>query len=102
MEGKLETSIGIIKLPISENYSRWDRNQRYRREIIALLNRERKPVCIQHVANEVGCAWTTAKAILSDLSLEGKVRYYTSREGYGRLFMINDDWVNKKAAEKED
>lgn len=90
-----------VKPAISEDYSRWDRNQRYRREIVTLLNQERKPMCVQEVSDIVGCAWATAKAILSDLCLEGKLKFFSSREGYGRLFMINEEWLNAKAAEKE-
>jgi hypothetical protein len=57
-------------------------------------------MCVQEVAKLIGCAWVTAKAILSDLTIEGKVKFYSNREGYGRLFMINDEWLNAKAAEK--
>lgn len=88
------------KNALSEGYSRWTKNERYRKEIVALLNKERKPMCVQEVANIIGCAWVTAKAILSDLTIEGKVKFFSNREGYGRLFMINEEWLNAKAAEK--
>jgi hypothetical protein len=100
-KNKITDLLDIKKSVISEDYSRWRRNEEYRKEIVALLNKERKPMCIQEVANKIGCAWVTAKAILSDLSLEGKVKHYSNREGYGRLFMINEEWFNEKAAQKE-
>jgi hypothetical protein len=101
-EEKIEMSVirGALKPAISEDYSRWDKNQNYRKETVAYLNKTRKPVSVQEVANALGCAWVTAKAILSDLALEGKVKFYSHREGYAKLFMINEEWLNARAAEK--
>ena len=91
---------GTVKPAISEDYSRWDRNERYRKEIVTLLNKDRKPMCVQDVSNIIGCAWVTAKSILADLCLEGKLKFWSYRDGYGRLYMINEEWLNAKAAEK--
>jgi hypothetical protein len=97
---KLSEKNGGTTSALTDDYSRWSRNESYRKEIVALLNKERKPMCVQEVSKKIGCAWVTAKAILSDLTIEGKVKFYSNREGYGRLFMINEEWLNAKAAEK--
>jgi predicted ArsR family transcriptional regulator len=93
--------IGHQVLPISQCGNRWDRNEKLRKAVVSLLNENRKPMCVEDVAEAVGCAWVTAKAILSDLALEGKVKFFSTRQGYGRLYQINEEWITKKAAEKE-
>jgi len=80
--------------------SRWDRNEQLRKEIVSLLNKTRKPMCVYEVSEAIGCAWVTARQILTDLTLEGKVKFFVTREGYGRLYQINEEWLNAKAAEK--
>jgi len=80
--------------------SRWDRNENLRKDIVSLLNKTRKPMCVYEVSEEIGCAWVTARQILTDLALEGKVKFFVTREGYGRLYQINEEWLNVKAAEK--
>jgi len=84
--------------------SKWDkleRNRNLRKAIISLLNKTRKPMCVEEVSEETGCAWVTARQILTDLALEGKVKFFVTRDGYGRLYQINEEWLNVKAAEKE-
>jgi hypothetical protein len=76
------------------------RTRNLRKEIIGLLNKTRKPMCVEEVSEETGCAWVTARQILTDLALEGKVRFFVTRQGYGRLYQINEEWLNVKAAEK--
>ena len=80
--------------------SNWARNQRLRLEIVALLNETRKPMTVQEVIDEVECAWVTGRQILTDLVVEGKVKFFTTRQGHGRLYQINKEWVDTKAAEK--
>lgn len=76
------------------------RNRNLRKEIVSLLNKTRKPMCVYEVSEATGCAWVTARQILTDLTLEGKVKFFVTREGYGRLFQINEEWLSAKAAEK--
>ena len=78
----------------------WSRNEKLRLEIVALLNKTRKPMTVQEVIDEVECAWVTARQILTDLALEGKVKYFTTRQGHGRLYQINNEYVDAKIAEK--
>lgn len=78
----------------------WSRNERLRRKIVALLNETRKPMSVQEVIDEVECAWVTGRQILTDLVVEGKVKFFTTRQGYGRLYQINKEWVDAKTAEK--
>jgi len=55
--------------------SRWARNEELRKQIVSLLNELRKPMCVEEIAEAVECAWVTARQILSDLALEGKVKF---------------------------
>ena len=80
--------------------SNWARNERLRKDIVALLNETRKPMSVQEVIDEVGCAWVTGRQILTDLVVEGKVKFFTTRQGYGRLYQINKEWMDAKTAEK--
>jgi DNA-binding transcriptional ArsR family regulator len=77
------------------------RNRNLRKAIVSLLNKTRKPMCVEEVSAAIGCAWVTARQILTDLTLEGKFKFFVTREGYGRLYQINEEWLNAKAAEKE-
>jgi DNA-binding transcriptional ArsR family regulator len=97
---------GVFGLPCitPARGSKWDkleRNRNLRKAIISLLNKTRKPMCVEEVSEETECAWVTARQILTDLALEGKVKFFVTRDGYGRLYQINEEWLNVKAAEKE-
>jgi hypothetical protein len=97
---------GIFGLePVSEGkgskWDKWKRNEQLRKAIMGILIETKKPMTVEQVAGIVDCAWVTARQILTDLALEGKIKCFTYREGYGKLFQINEEWVAQKAAERE-
>jgi len=98
----VEEKITEFVVPKSPHFGgdNWSRNDKLRLEIVALLNKTRKPMTVQEVVDEVECAWVTGRQILTDLALEGKVKYFTTRQGHGRLYQINEEYVDAKIAEK--
>jgi hypothetical protein len=82
-------------------WDKWKRNEQLRKAIISTLIETKKPMTVEEVCEIVNCAWVTARQILTDLALEGKLKCFVYREGYGKLFQINEEWLAEKAAEKE-
>jgi len=82
-------------------WDKWKRNEQLRKAIIGILNETKKPMTVEQVSGIVDCAWVTARQILTDLALEGKIKCFTYREGYGKLFQINEEWLAEKAAERK-
>jgi hypothetical protein len=62
-------------------------HQDYRKKVLNLLMKERRPLNISNVSEMLDIAWITAQKILSELTLEGKLR--TFRVGNSYCFEIN-------------
>lgn len=62
-------------------------HQDYRKNVFALLMKERRPLNVSNVSEMLDIAWITAQKILGELTLEGKLR--TFRIGNSYCFEIN-------------
>jgi hypothetical protein len=57
-------------------------NRHLQERVLAVLKEKPDLLCgVEHVRKEIGASWPTARAILMDLALEGRVQVVRTRRG---------------------
>jgi predicted ArsR family transcriptional regulator len=56
-------------------------DSKFREKTIQVLKQSELPDDVDHVAQKLGVGWATARAILLDLALEGRVQVVRTRRG---------------------
>jgi Mn-dependent DtxR family transcriptional regulator len=62
-------------------------NQTTQNSVIELLSKTKIPVDVEFVARQLGVGWGTARAILMDLALQGKVHMEKTTKSW--VFTLN-------------
>lgn len=68
-------------------------HQDYRKKVMALMMKERRPLNPSNVSQILDISWITAQKILAELTLEGKLR--TFKMGYANCYEINVSGISE-------